>query len=156
MISLRWFCVSLALLSLAVLAVACEQPMPEPVDVVRPVKMLELTASQPVAPLEYPGRIAATQDVEIAFEVGGLITEYPVAQGQFVKRGQLLARLDVEPTAIWMVGDSAVDVETGKRAGAHTIGCSWGLRGRDELRRAGADHLVDNPREIPALVMRGL
>ncbi len=69
---------------------------------------------------------------------------------------QLLLRLDVEPTAIWMVGDSAVDVETGKRAGAHTIGCSWGLRGRDELRRAGADHLVDNPREIPALVMRGL
>jgi len=79
---------------MAVLAVACEQPMPEPVDVVRPVKMLELTASQPVAPLEYPGRIAATQDVEIAFEVGGLITEYPVAQGQFVQRGQLLARLD--------------------------------------------------------------
>ena len=69
---------------------------------------------------------------------------------------QLLQRLDVEPTAIWMVGDSAVDVETGRRAGAHTIGCSWGLRGRDELRRAGADHLVDNPREIPPLVLRGL
>ena len=77
---------------MAVLAVACEQP--EPVDVVRPVKMLELSASQPAEPLEYPGRIAATQDVEIAFEVGGLIVEYPVAQGQFVQRGQLLARLD--------------------------------------------------------------
>ena len=67
---------------------------------------------------------------------------------------QLLLRLDVKPAAIWMVGDSAIDVETGKGAGAHTIGCSWGLRGRDELRRAGADHLVDSPREIPPLVLR--
>ena len=79
---------------MAVLAVACEQPVSEPVDVVRPVKMLELTASRPAEPLEYPGRIAATQDVEIAFEVGGLITELPVVQGQLVQRGQLLARLD--------------------------------------------------------------
>ncbi|MEE8131129.1 MAG: efflux RND transporter periplasmic adaptor subunit [Vicinamibacterales bacterium] len=78
----------------AVLAVACEQPVPDPVDVVRPVKMLELAAGQSEQPLEYPGRIAATRQVEIAFEVGGLITELPVTQGELVQRGQLLARLD--------------------------------------------------------------
>jgi phosphoglycolate phosphatase len=67
----------------------------------------------------------------------------------------LLSQIDVEPTEIWMVGDSAIDVETGKRAGARTIGCGWGLRGRDELRDAGVDHLVESPREIAALVLHG-
>lgn len=64
----------------------------------------------------------------------------------------VLDRLGVEPDEVWMVGDSAIDVETGRAAGAHTIGCAWGLRGRDELRRAGVDHLIERADEIPALV----
>lgn len=54
--------------------------------------------------------------------------------------------------AVWMVGDSAVDVETGKRFGARTIGCAWGLRGREELRAAGADVLVESAAELPDLL----
>jgi phosphoglycolate phosphatase len=65
----------------------------------------------------------------------------------------LAARLDVPPREIWMIGDSAVDIATGRSAGARTIGCAWGLRGADELRAAGADELVDAPDQIPALVL---
>jgi RND family efflux transporter MFP subunit len=83
-----------AVAAMAVLAIACEQAVPEPVDVVRPVKMLELGPGGADQPLEYPGRIAATQEVEIAFEVGGLITEFPITQGQLVRPGQQLARID--------------------------------------------------------------
>lgn len=54
--------------------------------------------------------------------------------------------------AIWMVGDSAVDIETGRAAGARTIGCAWGLRGPDELREAACEFLIEHPREIPALL----
>ena len=67
----------------------------------------------------------------------------------------LVARLDASPRAIWMVGDSAIDIETGRAAGAHTIGCAWGLRGVDELREAGADALAETPGQIPALVLTG-
>jgi phosphoglycolate phosphatase len=66
----------------------------------------------------------------------------------------LVARLDSAPDEVWMVGDSAVDIATGRAAGARTIGCAWGLRGVDELRAAGADALAENPAEIPALVLR--
>jgi phosphoglycolate phosphatase len=66
----------------------------------------------------------------------------------------LAARLESPPREIWMVGDSAVDIATGRAAGARTIGCAWGLRGVDELRAAGADQLVEHPGEIPALVLR--
>jgi phosphoglycolate phosphatase len=65
----------------------------------------------------------------------------------------LAARLDVPPGEIWMIGDSAVDIATGRAAGARTIGCAWGLRGADELRAAGADALVDAPDQIPPLVL---
>jgi phosphoglycolate phosphatase len=61
-------------------------------------------------------------------------------------------RLEQPASEIWMVGDSAIDVGTGRAAGARTIGCSWGLRGRDELVRAGAEFLIESPAEIPELV----
>ena len=55
---------------------------------------------------------------------------------------------------VWMVGDSAVDVELGRAFGARTVGCTWGLRGRDELYEAGAEFLIDAPSEL-LTVMRG-
>jgi len=60
----------------------------------------------------------------------------------------VLERLGSSPAEVWMVGDSAVDVETGRAAGARTIGCGWGLRGHDELRVAGCEFLLEHPREI--------
>lgn len=60
----------------------------------------------------------------------------------------------VAPSDIWMIGDSAIDVGTGRAAGAHTIGCTWGMRGAAELRAAGADFIVDAPAEIAAIVAR--
>lgn len=65
----------------------------------------------------------------------------------------VIGRLDAPPEQVWMVGDSAIDIETGRNGGARTIGCAWGLRGREELRRARPDHLVESPAEIPRLVL---
>jgi phosphoglycolate phosphatase len=65
----------------------------------------------------------------------------------------LIERMEGDPSEIWFVGDSAIDVQTGRDAGARTIGCAWGLRGREELRAARCDFLVDDPREIPPIVL---
>jgi phosphoglycolate phosphatase len=68
----------------------------------------------------------------------------------------LVRRLDEPPREVWMVGDSAVDVRTGRAAGARTIGCTWGMRGVEELIAAGADILVDHASEIaPRVLGRG-
>jgi phosphoglycolate phosphatase len=61
----------------------------------------------------------------------------------------------VVPSELWMIGDSAIDVATGRAAGAHTIGCTWGFRSRAELITAGAGFLVDHPQEIPPLINPG-
>jgi phosphoglycolate phosphatase len=67
----------------------------------------------------------------------------------------VIERLGVRPSEVWMIGDSGVDVETGKHAGARTIGCGWGLRGRAELRSAGVEFLLEHPREIAPLILHG-
>lgn len=65
----------------------------------------------------------------------------------------VVGQFDTRPDPVWMVGDSAIDIETGRRGQARTIGCAWGLRGREELRAARPDFLVESPREIPALIL---
>ncbi len=46
------------------------------------------------------------------------------------------------------IGDSDVDMHTGKNAGMKTIGVSWGFRSRDVLTGAGADVIIDRPQEL--------
>ncbi len=46
------------------------------------------------------------------------------------------------------VGDSAVDIETARRACVESVGVTWGFRPVSELRQAYADHIVSTPSEI--------
>ncbi len=57
-------------------------------------------------------------------------------------------RLCVPPEACAMIGDSEVDIQTAKNAGMLAVGCSWGYRGREALMAAGADVIVDTPKEL--------
>ena len=54
----------------------------------------------------------------------------------------------VEPGSCAMVGDSNVDILTGKNAGMYTIGVAWGFRGRRELQQSGADFIAENTAQL--------
>lgn len=63
----------------------------------------------------------------------------------------IFAILNDSPTPkaeVMMIGDSAVDIETARRACVDSIGVTWGFRPVSELRKAYADHVVSNPNEI--------
>lgn len=64
----------------------------------------------------------------------------------------ILNTLGVEPAHCLYVGDTKVDMQTGKNAGAVTAGVLWGFRDEDELRANGADHIVGDPLELLKLV----
>ncbi|MDD4701075.1 MAG: HAD family hydrolase [Desulfovibrio sp.] len=49
------------------------------------------------------------------------------------------------------VGDSNIDILTARNAGVTSVGVSWGFRGAEELRKAGADHIIDTPSQLPTL-----
>ncbi|MEO1236021.1 MAG: HAD family hydrolase [Planctomycetota bacterium] len=50
------------------------------------------------------------------------------------------------------VGDSDVDMHTGRSAGFFTVGVTWGFRSERELRDAGAHALIHRPAELPPLL----
>ncbi|MBV8169850.1 MAG: HAD-IA family hydrolase [Alphaproteobacteria bacterium] len=67
----------------------------------------------------------------------------------------LLRALDearVAPAEAVMVGDTTYDIEMARAAGVLPIGVGWGYHGVEELRAAGAGHLVASCAEIPPLL----
>ncbi|HEX5830967.1 MAG TPA: HAD-IA family hydrolase [Gemmatimonadaceae bacterium] len=65
-----------------------------------------------------------------------------------------LDRLGYAPSEAIFVGDSPHDVGAGRAAGVVTVGAVWGPCGRDALVAAGADHLLADLGDLPALVAR--
>lgn len=54
----------------------------------------------------------------------------------------------VKAEEVLYVGDSNVDVLFAHNAGVKVCGVSWGFRGAEELRQAGADMIVDTAEEL--------
>jgi len=82
--------VSLALLS------ACgqsEEPA-KTVETVRPVKLMKVGGSLAGKTRKLPGTVRAADRVDLAFQVPGTLAEFPVKEGQIVKKGTLVARID--------------------------------------------------------------
>lgn len=52
-----------------------------------------------------------------------------------------------------MVGDTVVDIKSGRRAGAQTVGVLSGFGDERELTRAGADLILDSVADLPAVLL---
>ncbi len=61
--------------------------------------------------------------------------------------------LDTRPQEMFFVGDSGVDIQTGKAAGMLTAGVTWGFRSIEELTENKADVLINNPLELLQYVL---
>ncbi len=63
--------------------------------------------------------------------------------------GLALAReIGVEPDRCMYVGDTAVDMQTGRGAGFFTVGVTWGFRDEPELREHGAHAIIHHPDDL--------
>lgn len=60
----------------------------------------------------------------------------------------ILRRLSLSPEQCLYVGDTGVDMETGRNAGITTVGVEWGFRGRQELLEHHACHIIQNPSQL--------
>jgi phosphoglycolate phosphatase len=63
---------------------------------------------------------------------------------------RLAEELGASPADTWMIGDSAIDVRTGRAAGARVAGVTWGLDPAG-VRAASPDRLLGSAAEIPPL-----
>ena len=61
-----------------------------------------------------------------------------------------MERMGVSGEEVLYIGDSEVDVETGRNAGVKTLAAAWGFRTEKELKDAGAQYLIYEPLECCA------
>ncbi|MBK9033600.1 MAG: HAD family hydrolase [Myxococcales bacterium] len=61
--------------------------------------------------------------------------------------------LGVAPGRCAFIGDSAIDVATGRAAAMRAVGVSWGFRPRAELEAAAPDALIDAPAALAAAIL---
>lgn len=60
----------------------------------------------------------------------------------------ILEKLGLSPDEVLYLGDTCVDMKTGKSAGVFTLGALWGFRDRQELEANHADALIGQPLEL--------
>lgn len=59
---------------------------------------------------------------------------------------------DVDPASCAVVGDTEIDVQAGRAAGAVTVGVTWGYGTRARLEEASVGYLVETPAALPPLL----
>jgi phosphoglycolate phosphatase len=69
---------------------------------------------------------------------------------------QALADSGAEAHQAVIIGDTVYDIHMGRAAGCRTIGVGWGYHPLDELREAGADHVVETMAELKAALEAGI
>lgn len=66
----------------------------------------------------------------------------------------LCRALGSDPAGTLLVGDSTVDIATGRAAGVRVCAATWGLGTREALAAASPDELCDSPAAVAALLRR--
>ena len=61
---------------------------------------------------------------------------------------RLAENMGVKPEKVAYFGDTSVDMDTAKNAGAVALGVTWGFRSREELEQHGARFILDMPAEL--------
>lgn len=64
----------------------------------------------------------------------------------------IMENLQCPPDRTVLIGDSAVDIETGKNAGILTCGVFYGFRPAEEIRAAGPNYAAMRPDDIARLI----
>ena len=57
-------------------------------------------------------------------------------------------QLATEANRLWMIGDTATDMQTASQSGMTGIGVLWGFRDRNELAIHGASHIIETPNDL--------
>jgi RND family efflux transporter MFP subunit len=88
--------VGLIVVGIGIASVILYEPKEAPEEPVRirPLKTVIVGSGPALSARRYPGRVAAKEAVDLAFQVSGPLIELPVRNGQEVQQGDLLARID--------------------------------------------------------------
>ncbi len=81
---------------LAWIAAACGAPEPPPAEPVRTARIEAARPAEAAAVREFVGRVEARLTVDLAFQVGGRLSSFPVSEGQIIEEGAVVAALETQ------------------------------------------------------------
>ncbi len=84
----------------------CGKKKEDNTTIVRPVKTAVVESSSEINK-DFSGIVEAVEYVKLAFRVNGQIIEFPVIEGQRVKKGQLIAAIDPRDIALQYAADKS-------------------------------------------------
>lgn len=82
--------------ALLLFSLGCRPAKTPQVEVIRPVKTLVVSVGRDEKVRTFPGKVEASKQVELTFQVPGLLVDLPVREGQKVAAGDVIARLRQE------------------------------------------------------------
>ena len=82
--------------ALALLAAACSAPELPAEEPVRAARIEAARPAQSAAVREFVGRVEARLTVDLAFQVGGRLSTFPVTEGQIIEQGAPVASLETQ------------------------------------------------------------
>jgi RND family efflux transporter MFP subunit len=80
-------------LSATILSAGCSSQTSTKAEGIRPVKTIVVASGGEPHVRTFPGKVEASQKVELAFQVSGLLDKLPVKEGQKVAKGEVVAQL---------------------------------------------------------------
>jgi phosphoglycolate phosphatase len=122
-------------------------------DVASQIRTVVLSNKPDFATLKIVGELFADDPFEI---VRGARDGVPLKPDP-TSALEIVSELGLSAARSVFVGDTPVDIKTGRNARIRTVGVTWGFREADELLESGADHIIDTPLELLEVVegMRG-
>lgn len=87
---------SIGVAALAALAAACGAPEPPAAEPVRAARIEAARPAQAASVREFVGRVEARLTVDLAFQVGGRLADFPISEGQIIEAGAQVAALQTQ------------------------------------------------------------
>ena len=83
--------------------------------------------------------------------IWGAVKEVPMKPNP-ARAFMIVENFDVKPEETTLIGDADVDMMTAKNAGMLPIGVSWGYRGEDVLKKAGAAYVAGDAEDLYKII----
>ncbi len=85
---------TIVMVSFIVLSGCSKKEEPVKKEVVRPAKIMTIKDAETSKSFKFPGKVQALDRVELSFEVSGKLIQIAIKEGQRVKKGAVIAKID--------------------------------------------------------------
>ncbi|MEM9973004.1 MAG: efflux RND transporter periplasmic adaptor subunit [Pseudomonadota bacterium] len=95
--------------------IALSLPIAAQEDVPRPAILMTVSPGDAGVTRQFFGHVVARQTVDLAFQVGGQLAQFPAQEGEVIPQGELVAQLDLEPFEL-QLQQAQLQLEQAERA----------------------------------------